>query len=147
VVQPLHSSFPILNHIGSNHYDLHLLKILIHGPRTLIQTLQFHIQISIIVVRHKSPSHQHFHLLPRCYQPLFTPSPTNHILIPPNQCVICELNYYQFYLLRFQIVRQSKIQIHLFLPLQIRLRIVFTLKGWYFQFDSVTVPTVLFYKC
>ena len=29
------------------------LKKLIHGIRTLIQTLQFHIQITIIVVRHK----------------------------------------------------------------------------------------------
>jgi hypothetical protein len=62
-----HSSFPILNRIDSNHCDLHLLEILIHGPRTLIQTLQFQIQISIIVVRHKLPSHQHFHLLPQHY--------------------------------------------------------------------------------
>jgi hypothetical protein len=97
-----HSSFPILNHISPNHCDLHLLEILIHGPRTLIQTLEFHIQISIIVVRHKAHSNQHFHLLPRRYRPLSTPSPTNHILIPPNQCIICELHDYQFYLLRLE---------------------------------------------
>jgi len=118
ILQHSHNSFLILNHIGSNHCNLHLLKLLIHGPRTLIQTLQFQIQIFIIVVRHKSPSHQHFHLLPWRYQPLSTRPSTNHILIPPNQCIIREFDDYQFHFLRLWIVMALKNPIHLFLPLQ-----------------------------
>jgi hypothetical protein len=91
------------------------------------------------VVRHKSLSHQLFHLLPRPYWPLSTPPSTNHILIPPNQCVIREYNDYQFYFLRLRIVMAIKNPIHLFLPLQICLGIVFTLKGRYFQFDSIQI--------
>jgi hypothetical protein len=36
----------------------------------------------------------YIHLLLQCYQPLSTPSPTNHILMPPNQCVIYKFNDY-----------------------------------------------------
>ena len=123
--------------IGPNQCDLYLLEVLIHKFRTLIQTLQFHIQLSIVVVRHKSSFHQHFHLLPRCYWPLSTPPATNHILIPPNQCVIHEFNDYQFHILCLRIVMPIKNPIHLFLPLKLHLGIVSILKRWYFQFDSI----------
>jgi hypothetical protein len=93
----------------------------------------------MIVVRHKSPPHQHFHLLPQRYRPLSTPPSTNNILIPPNQCIIHEFNDYQFHFLRLRIVMAIKNPIHLFLPLQICLRIVFTLKRRYFQFDSIQI--------
>ena len=129
------------NHIGPNHWNLHLLEILIHWPRTLIQTLQFQIQISIIVVRHKSTSHQHFHLLPWRYWPLSTPPSTNHNLIPPNQCIICKFNYYQFHFLRLQIVMAIKNPIHLFLPLQICLDSFLPWKGGIFSFIASKSPS------
>jgi hypothetical protein len=126
------------NNVGPNHCNLHLFEIY-HGLRTLIQTLQLHIQISIIMVRHKLPSHQHFHFLSWCYWPFFIPPPTNHAIIPPNQYIIHKFNDYQFQVLHLQIAMTIKNPIHLFLSLQILFGIVFTLKSRYFLFDSIQI--------
>jgi len=63
---------------------------------------------------------------------------------PPNQSILRKLNYHQFHLLLFRIAMAIKNSIYLFLPLQISLGIVFTLKVRNFQFNCVQVPIHFF---
>ena len=58
-----HSSLAILLNISLNHSKFYLLEVLINTLYTLTQTLQLLIQVSVIMVRHKSPPHKEFYLI------------------------------------------------------------------------------------
>ena len=103
----------------------------------LKQASQLLVEVAVIVSRHKTFPHQQGKLVPCLNRPFTYSPPVDQNLIIPINSIAREFSSSKSYFPKFRKVSTIKHMLNFPSPLKKSIRIIFTIKRWNFQFQSV----------
>src|SRR3954470_6873348 len=91
IQEACHCLLVVFLDIGSYHGNLHFLVVFFHRLRALFEELQLLEEITSVVCRHESSSHDIFHFRPSCDWWFASCMSSLDHLFPPNEDVVLKL--------------------------------------------------------